>query len=1416
MSKTAQPLVSCVMPTANRLRFVPQAIRYFQAQDYPHRELLILDDGPEAVQHLVPADDARIRYMRLDGGRTLGEKRNESVRQAAGDLIMHWDDDDWMAPHRISYQVGALLAANADACGLDRMFFYELATGKMWLYQYPPQRRAWLAGGSLLYTRDFWRRSPFPDIQVASDTRFILNQQLDRAVFLPRHDFYVALIHEGNTSPKNCLGSFWSLCDAATTLASITGDDDARFYHSLTGRAPETPDDAPHNDDAAREITLSTETRDTLAGNYAVNDANDDADNDAVNEAGSEVENSAGAGRGLKLRIGYVLANFPALSETFILREVLALCRAGHQVFVYTNQRHRDELVPEPDAPNLTIRSIQYRRNPDALAQAIEFDAVQHLHASLMLSAQHAAHEAARRLRIPFTLTAYSGLDLFTAQDPHLYRDISADPLCTGIIVEDEFMRAWITERLGAQAEKVLIIPNSFDVELYRLSEPRGERERVVILSIARFVEKKGLIYLVEAFRRLSERRAGVELWLVGRGPEEAQLRRAAGANPHIKFLGARPEAETRKLYAAADIFCLPCIRTAQDDADGVPTTVLEAMAYELPVVTSNLLSMPHYVRDGEEGILNAPADTAAITVALERLSADAQLRARLGRAGRKRVEQMCDLRRNIELLQRVMRRGKTAEATGSGEAQVSAKRGTEATGTREAQAVAARSRASQEEDMTMQVRQAKSASRPLVSIGITTYNRAQFLRTCIDSVLNQTYQPVEVVVVDDGSTDATRAVLESYGRRIRAVYNGSNCGIAHAKNRALQATSADAAYIGILDSDDFFHPRFVERAVAFLENRAGVGLVYTDDVLVDAAGREMMRRRAVEPWSVEAWLDTRNLRGDTWLARRELVMQTALHDESLSFDVDYDLFYQLLELTAFAHLPEHLVYIRQHPGQTTHNHLDLAKCHAANLVKYGYSPDYAYRRAGGNQHWFPAIEQGIALGQKLYELRTRERNDDDTRVRNDNDARVRNDNGVREGNGNGAGERVDNGARVRAPVEDKLAIEGGVPVREKFLLFGAPCLGEEEIAEVVETLRSGWIGTGPKAERFEREFADYVGARHAVSLNSCTAGLFLSLKALGVGAGDEVITTPLTFAATVNAIEHTGARPVLVDINPATLNLDVALVARAVTARTRAVIPVHFGGLSCEMDALRALAREHKIAIVEDAAHATGTRYRGRMAGTLGTLASFSFYANKNLTTAEGGMVTTDDERLAAQIKSLRLHGLSGDAWKRFGTKRLLKSDIIEPGYKFNMPDIAAAIGLQQLRKQERFIRTRQCFAAMYDEAFAGLPVRLQTRPRDTEQNRHSLHLYAVVLERGGWRVHRDEVIEALLAENIGAALHYRAVHTHPFYRDKYGYQPADYPHAFQTGESILSLPLTPGMTDADALDVIHAFQKVARAYAS
>jgi len=395
-----------------------------------------------------------------------------------------------------------------------------------------------------------------------------------------------------------------------------------------------------------------------------------------------------------------------------------------------------------------------------------------------------------------------------------------------------------------------------------------------------------------------------------------------------------------------------------------------------------------------------------------------------------------------------------------------------------------------------------------------------------------------------------------------------------------------------------------------------------------------------------------------------------------------------------------------------------------------------------------------------------------------------------------------------------KLAIDGGTPIRDQFLPFGRPCLGEEEAREVLDTLQSRWIGTGPKAIRFEEMFAQYVQCKHALAVNSCTAALHLSLVVSGIGPGDEVITSPLTFAATANVIVHTGAEPVFADIDPITLNIDPQAIERAITPRTKAVMPVHFGGLACAMNEIVSLAERHNLVAIEDAAHAVGTKYRGRMIGGSGNLTCFSFYANKNLTTAEGGMVTTDGDDLAEKIAVYRLHGLSKHAWQRYSARRLLLSDALHPGYKYNMPDLMASLGIHQLKKQEAFLETRERYAHVYDEVFANKPgIRLQPRPPGPA-NRHALHLYVLILDLAQFRVSRNQIIAALLAENIGAALHYRALHMHPFYRQTYGYRPDDFPVAASIGESILSLPLTSCMTEADVDDVIKGVTKVLEAY--
>lgn len=399
--------------------------------------------------------------------------------------------------------------------------------------------------------------------------------------------------------------------------------------------------------------------------------------------------------------------------------------------------------------------------------------------------------------------------------------------------------------------------------------------------------------------------------------------------------------------------------------------------------------------------------------------------------------------------------------------------------------------------------------------------------------------------------------------------------------------------------------------------------------------------------------------------------------------------------------------------------------------------------------------------------------------------------------------------------MKQELAINGGKPQREKMLPFGVPNFGEEEIAEVVDTLRSGWVSTGPKTKKFEGEFAAYVGAKYAVALNSCTAGLHLSLVVSAIGPGDEVILPTMTFGATANVVEHVGARPVFVDIDPVTLCIDPKQIEKAITPKTKAVIPVHYGGMPSAMDEIRAIADAHHLIVIEDAAHAIGTKYKGRMVGSMSPLTNFSFYANKNLSTAEGGMVTTNDAALEEKLRIYHLHGLNRDAWKRYHTKSFTMSEVVVPGYKYNMTDIQASLGIHQLRKQEQFIARREELASFYDEAFSELDGVVRTVPRPHDgQSRHVLHLYVLLLNLSKLDADRNQLITEMLAENIGVSMHFWPLHMHPFYREKYHYRPEDMPVAQSVGESEISLPLVPQMTEHDGQDVVDAVRKVVEAH--
>lgn len=374
--------------------------------------------------------------------------------------------------------------------------------------------------------------------------------------------------------------------------------------------------------------------------------------------------------------------------------------------------------------------------------------------------------------------------------------------------------------------------------------------------------------------------------------------------------------------------------------------------------------------------------------------------------------------------------------------------------------------------------------------------------------------------------------------------------------------------------------------------------------------------------------------------------------------------------------------------------------------------------------------------------------------------------------------------------------------------MFGQPSIGEAEIEEVVASLRSGWLGTGPKVARFERDFAAYKGVGQAAAVNSCTAALHLCLLALGLSPGDEVITTPLTFCATVNAIIHAGAVPVLADVDPSTMNIDPAKVRERITPRTRAILPVHLAGRPCDMDALCAIAAEHGLAMVEDCAHAIETTYRGRPAGTFGRFGCFSFYVTKNLVTGEGGMVLAGREDDLARIKVLALHGMSADAWRRFGDEGYKHYLVVEAGFKYNMMDLQAAIGLHQLARIEAKLLRREAVWAVYDEAFRDLPLAL---PAPAEPGtRHARHLYTVLVDEGRAGITRDGFLQGMTRENIGVGVHYLSLPEHPYYQKRFGWRPEDHPNAMRIGRQTVSLPLSAKLTDEDVRDVVLAVRRV------
>jgi dTDP-4-amino-4,6-dideoxygalactose transaminase len=379
--------------------------------------------------------------------------------------------------------------------------------------------------------------------------------------------------------------------------------------------------------------------------------------------------------------------------------------------------------------------------------------------------------------------------------------------------------------------------------------------------------------------------------------------------------------------------------------------------------------------------------------------------------------------------------------------------------------------------------------------------------------------------------------------------------------------------------------------------------------------------------------------------------------------------------------------------------------------------------------------------------------------------------------------------------------------MRESFLPFSPPFIGAEEIAEVVDTLKTDWITTGPKTRRFEEDIRRRLGAPAALAVSSATDGMLVALAALGVKPGDEIITTTMTFCSTVHVIEHLGARPVLVDVEPDTLCIDPVQVARAITPKTKGILPVHIYGHPCDMDPLLELARVHNLFVLEDAAHAFPARYKGRMVGTIGNCTVLSFYATKNITTAEGGMLL-GDESLVANARTWSLHGMSRDAYKRYSTEGSWFYDVVLPGFKCNMTDIQASLGLQQLKKLPVFQERRREVVNAYNAAFCKLP-ELQV-PVERAEVESALHIYPLRLNLDRLSIDRRRFVEELKARNIGASVHFIPNHLHPYYRDKYGFLPGDFPVAYRNYHRLVSLPLHPRLSQIDVQDVIDAVTDV------
>ena len=380
-------------------------------------------------------------------------------------------------------------------------------------------------------------------------------------------------------------------------------------------------------------------------------------------------------------------------------------------------------------------------------------------------------------------------------------------------------------------------------------------------------------------------------------------------------------------------------------------------------------------------------------------------------------------------------------------------------------------------------------------------------------------------------------------------------------------------------------------------------------------------------------------------------------------------------------------------------------------------------------------------------------------------------------------------------------------PVRNDFLVFGSPKIEQAEIDEVVECLKSGWIGTGPRVNEFENAFRDYIGSKHAIALNSCTAALHLSMLVSGVSIGDEVITTPMTFAATANAILHTGAKPIFVDVEKDSMNIDPTLIEKVISPKTKAILPVHFAGRPCNMDHIMEIAQKNNLLVIEDAAHAVEAKYKGKKIGNIGDMTCFSFYVTKNLVTGEGGMITTTNEEWSKKIKIRALHGMTSDARMRYANENYKHYQVIAPGFKYNMMDIQASLGIHQLKRLDKNFDRRKEIWNIYNKAFENLPV---TTPSEEKDTVHGRHLYTLLLDLDNLKISRDEFLGEIVRENIGVGVHFISLHLQPYFKETFGLKKDDFPNSAFISERTVSIPFSAKLTEKDVQDVINAITKV------